>query len=65
MISEKRSNDELQTEIQSLQTEIQSLKKEIDRLVSKGRDWEAFPLAILADALQNDLNKRKRMEVDG
>lgn len=48
-----------------LQTEIQSLKKEIDRLVSKGRDWDAFPLALLADALQNDLNKRKRMEVDG
>jgi hypothetical protein len=45
-----------------LEEEIETYCKEIKSLKDKGKNWEAFPIALLLDVLERDLQKRKERE---
>ena len=45
-----------------LEAEIETYRKEMKSLKDKGKNWEAFPIALLIDVLERDLQKRKEYE---
>ena len=48
--------------IEDLEKEIESLREDMKRMRAKGRDWDAFQIALLIDMLERDLKQRKKVQ---